>query len=411
MRSLPIYGHVPEGESIAVTRKGFRLFFLLGALFAVVIMPVWLLTLRGMASPAEGYWAFTIWHTHEMVFGFTVAVIAGFLLTAVSNWTARETATGGWLVGLAAVWGLGRVVMSLGMSRGLSPIAIALADLAFIPALGVAIGRPILATKNRRNLVMLALLGLLFVGNVLMHADALVGGPFAGLQRRAVLFSVDLVILLTSIITARVVPMFTKNALKGEASPDSIRSSKALDVMVALTLGSLAIVDIATNGEGLSAKLARGLSVLGGLSIIVRASGWFARPILKHPMLWILHAGHGFIALGLLLRAASPLLDVPESIGTHALTVGAIGSLTLGMMARVTLGHTGRSVHEAPPLVILGFVGVVVAALVRLGGFFVPTHYALTLLVAGGLWTVAFGLFLAAQGRMLVRPRIDDKPA
>lgn len=404
-RSLSLHGAVPEPAApprFALAAKGFRPFFLGAGLFAASVVPLWLLVLSGRVSPSP-YLDPTSWHAHEMLFGFTTAVIAGFLLTAVGNWTGRETVVGAPLVGLALLWALGRVVM---LAPGALPKGVpAVVDLSFLPLLAVAIGRPLIATRNRRNLVMLGVLGALFVANLVVHLDALdVLGP--GSASRAHQVALDVVTLLLLLIAARIFPMFTKNG----TGLDTIRSQPRLDLAVVLAMGALTALDaVAHLSRPLSLAAGLGAGLVGALAL-ARSRNWGARASLSIPLLWVLHAGHLWLALGLGLRAVSSLGWLASSLATHALTIGAVGGLTLGMMARVSLGHTGRAL--APPrLMGWAFAAVNVAALARvLGPLALPERYLATVTAAGVAWTAAFVAFVALYAPVLWSPRVDGKP-
>ncbi len=401
-RGLPVHGaEVPERTSRprwAVAAKGFRPFFLLAAAFGAAFVPLWLGVLGGALRPG-GPLAPAVWHAHEMVFGFAVAVIAGFLLTAVGNWTQRETAVGAPLLALAALWTAGRVAMLL---PDAFPRAVTAAvDLAFLPALGVVLARPLVAARNRRNYVMLAVLAALFVANVVVHLDAL--GQAPGAARGACLFGLDVVVLVILVITGRVLPMFTRNATGAE----TIRSRPRLDVATVAAMAAVALVD-AVRPES---AVAAGLAGVAGVLAIARAWGWRTRLVLRHPLLWVLHVGYAWVPGGLLLRLVARLdADVPASLATHALTVGAVGSLTLGMMARVALGHSGRPL-VAPRPMSLAFAAMGLAAVARVVAPLVaPGAYFAELVVAGSLFSGAFVVYLLVYAPMLVTPRADGKP-
>lgn len=398
--SLPLVGRAPDpaAGTAPFASKGFRPFFLLAGGFAALLLPIWLLTLAGFVAPARYFDAIT-WHAHEMIFGFTMAVIAGFLLTAVGNWTGRETLVGTPLLATSALWVAGRVAIAAGgwLPRGVP----ALIDLAFAPVLIVAIARPLWATRNRRNFVMVAVLLALWAGNLLVHLEAL--GLVQGWSRRALLTSIDVVVLLTVIITGRVVPMFTKNTT-GAAT---VRGRPALDrVAIAAMLATL-LLDTTTTEP----RLAGAAAGLTALALVVRAWSWGTRHTVRVPLLWILHAGHAWLVIGLGLRAVAAFTSaVPAVLATHALTVGAIGSLTLGMMARVALGHTGRPL-AASPAVTAAFVLLTLAAVVRVGGPLLDlTLYSATVYAAGILWTLAFAIFVVVYAPVLTTARVDGKP-
>jgi uncharacterized protein involved in response to NO len=334
-----------------------------------------------------------------MVFGFSVAVVAGFLLTAVGNWTKRETLVGSPLLGLAALWVFGRVAVT---GAEIFPRWLpAIADLAFLPALIVVLGRPLVAVNNKRNLVIVAILAALFIANLTIHLDAL--GMLPGWRRRGCLIAVDIVVLLIGIIAGRTFPMFTRNA----TGLSSIRSIPILDALTVGAMALLVILDAAAPDLAFTAIVSGIAGALGA----ARTTRWGARHSLGTPLLWVLHAGYLWVPVGLALRAISALAGgIPASIGTHALTVGAIGTLTLGMMSRVALGHTGRML-AASRLVVASFVLVTSAAIVRVSGPLVGVaYYRTTVFTAGALWTGAFAFFLFAYARVLVSPRVDGKP-
>jgi uncharacterized protein involved in response to NO len=401
-RSLLLHDAPNKGassiDSLPLLAKGFRPFFLLAACYAVVMVPLWLAVLNGKLAPSS-YLHPVVWHAHEMIGGFVTAVIAGFLLTAVGNWTQRETATGAPLAGLSLLWFAGRLAMLFAdvLPRGVA----AAVDLAFLPVLGVVLARPLVAAKNRRNFVMLAVVAALFVANVVVHLEGLALLPL-GSARLASSFSVDLVVLLILLIGGRVFPLFTRNAT-GVAS---IRNIPWLDRSCTVAMVALLVADVVAPHS-----LAPTLAGVVGLLAAARAVHWGMRHSLRDPLLWVLHVGYAWLVIGLLLRGSAGVFGAPiPSVATHALTVGAIGTLTLGMMARVSLGHTGRLL-VAPSAMTAAFVAITLAALARvLGPWLVPEQYLVGLVAAGAFWVLAFGVFLAAYSAMLCRPRVDGRP-
>lgn len=401
-RSLPLHGELRAPEKparFALAAKGFRPFFLLAALFAVAIVPLWLLILAGQVA-GSSYLDPVTWHAHEMIFGFALAVIAGFLLTAVGNWTQRETLIGGPLLALASLWFLGRIAMT---SAGAWPRAlVAGVDLAFLPVLIVVLARPLVATRNRRNFVMLAVLGGLFVANAIVHLDAL-GWVSPGSGRRACLVGIDLVLLVIAVIAGRVFPMFTRNATQVA----SIRSIRWLDYASLAAMAALLLADMVLPASALTAAVAACASLLAAL----RARHWGAEHSLRQPLLWILHAGYLWLVVGLALRALGDFgSPIPSSLAWHVLTVGTIGALTLGMMARVALGHSGRPLEPAPAMTwAFGAINAAVIARVFVP-WWRPTWYFAGLVMAGLLWALAFLIFFTVYAPILVSPRIDGKP-
>jgi len=392
-------GTPPSPRSAAIFAKGFRPFFLVAAAFAAAMVPVWLLVLNGELASSP-YLDPSVWHAHEMIFGFVVAVIAGFLLTAVANWTQRETLVARPLAMLVGLWLAGRVGITLSalLPRGLP----ALLDLAFLPALMLGLGRPLIAAKNRRNFVMLGILAGLLLANLIVHLEAL-GLAAPGSARRASLVSIDLILLMITIISGRVYPMFTRNA----SGAQTIRSLPRLDAASVVAMALLAAATVTQPGRNLTGALA----VVAGLLSAARALHWGAIYSRREPLLWILHAGHAWLVIGLLLRGAAALgARFPDSLATHALTVGAIGSATLGMMARVSLGHSGRMLVPPAPMKA-AFAAVNVAAAVRVvGPLLLPAHYLGSLIIAAALWSIAFGMFLVVYAPILSRARLDGRP-
>lgn len=388
-RALPLHGMLPdpaERPRFAVAGKGFRPFFFGAAVFAALIVPLWLGVLGG-AIESGTYLDPVAWHAHEMVFGYAVAVIAGFLLTAVANWTQRETLTGMPLLALVALWALGRVAMLVKLPFGVAAVV----DLSFLPALAVAIGRPLVATRNRRNLIMLGVLAVLGAANVAVHLEALGFGHSA---HHALRVGLDVIVFLMLVIAGRVIPMFTRNA----TNVASIASIPALERLTIASALALVVVDIALP----ESRYSNAMAGVCAMFAAARAFRWGTIHTRSHPLLWILHLGYAWIPVGLAMRA----LALPNA--AHALTVGAIGALTVGMMARVTLGHTGRRL-ESSSMTVLSFGAIGLAAAARVFLPLVTADYHRALIIAGLFWTLAFVFYLGAFARPLFRPRPDGK--
>ena len=382
---------------LPLLENGFRPFFLLGASFAVLAVPLWLLALRGGVQPGGALGAMQ-WHAHEMLFGFSGAIIAGFLLPAVSNWTGRETATGWRLAALAGLWAIGRVAMFCAgeLPRWAPPLL----DLAFLPLLTITCAVPLLAARNRRNYGFIGLLSGLWLASGFAHFAALRGD----LERVRIAhhFALDLIVLMMVLVTGRIVPMFTRNA----THLDWVRTVPSLERGSIAAVLLLTVANIWPNVPALSA----GLSAVAALLLLARMRFWGSRRTGKDPLLWILHVGCLWLPLGLLLRAASALTPlIPEGSSLHALTAGGIGSLTLGMMARVSLGHTGRLL-AAPRVMTPAFVFLLAAGLVRVAAPLLPgSQYLPALVLATVAWSIAFALFLSAYWSILVSRRADAR--
>jgi uncharacterized protein involved in response to NO len=274
-------------------------------------------------------------------------------------------------------------------------------DLAFLPALTIVLARPLVAARERHTFVIPPVLLALFAANVVVHLEPL-GVLAAGSGRHACLVAVDVVVFVILAIAGRVFPVFTRNATGVEC----IRSSRVLEASTLAGMAMLAMLD-AVIAESRAAAVVSGTV---GILAVARAWHWRTARVARHPLLWILHVGYAWVPLGLLLRAVAAFFPVvPSSLATHALTVGAIGSLTLGMMARVALGHTGRPLVASQPMA-WAFAAATLAACARvLGPLLLPGAYLLTLIVAGGLWTAAFLGYLAVYAPILSRPRIDAR--
>ena len=374
--------------------KGFRPFFFVAAIYAVLVLPLWLAALTGNYQPG-GDFPPMYWHGHEMLFGFTMAVVGGFLLTAVSNWTKQVTAIGAPLAFLVVLWTAGRAAMLFGDL--LPQVLIAALDLAFIPALAVAIGRPLIASNNRRNYAFLPIMGMLFTANLVCHLDAM--GITQGLAGRALTVAVEFILVI--IITGRIVPMFTRNGL----GVKDLRSMPALDKAAALGMAAVGLLDAVGVTE-----VGAVVAAVTALFAILRMRFWGTAQTFGNPLIWVLHIGSIWIPIGLTLRAFGPMLGLPATAATHAFTAGAIGTLTLGMMARVSLGHTGRKL-VASTAMALGFTLVTLGATIRVVTAIVGGTSTVHGALAGGtLWALGFAIYLVLFSPVLFAIRPDGKP-
>ncbi|MBK5965158.1 short-chain dehydrogenase [Thiocystis minor] len=382
-------------NALPVLALGFRPFFLAAGLAAMLSVTVWLAILSGL-WPQPSHLAGTIWHAHEMLFGYLAAVIAGFLLTAVRNWTGMATASGAGLAALVGLWLAGRIAPWLGQP----PLLVALIDLAFFPALALVLWRPLWHGPNPVNRVFLAVFAGMTLAGALVHLDAL--GLLAGGATRGHRLMLDLVVLVMLLVSGRVMPFFIKSAL-ADARP---RVFPVLERLVFIVAVGLLIGDFVQP----LGQLAGGLALVLGLLQLVRLTGWHDRQIWTTPMLNVLYVGLLWLALGLILDGLPAFTGMTPRGALHALTVGAIGVVTLGMMARVAVGHTGRPM-QAAPLTLVAFVLINLAAVLRgLAPLLTPANYQ-TWLMAGGLcWILSFGLFLWVHAPMLLNPRPDGRP-
>ena len=379
---------------------GFRPFFLGSAVWAAIGIPLWLAIYDG-GNSLPSLLPPLIWHVHEMVFGFAAATVAGFLLTAIPNWTGRMPLQGWPLAILVLLWAAGRAGILLSAVIG-APTA-AVADLAFPAAFLGIVAREIIAGRNWRNLPMLVALSLLLIGNLLVHLDAIGIADTAELGNR---IGVATLLMLISLVGGRIIPSFTRNWLtknRPEVSPPlpESRVDHAVLGVTALALVSWAVApDAVVTAWG---------TIIAGSAISLRMSRWQGHKTVREPLLLILHVGYGWLAAGLLLFGLDEFLDLlPTTAALHALTVGAIGTMTLAVMTRASLGHTGRPLVAGSGTQAI-YALVTLAALLRVLSPLAGAQMMIILWAAGTLWTAAFGSFAILYGRVLTQPRATGR--
>ena len=377
--------------AFALFYLGFRPFFLLGALFALLLIGHWLGAFQSGWTPTY-FQAGVFWHAHEMLFGFSLAIIAGFLLTAVRNWTNVQTPFGWTLAGIVAVWLIARILPFIPQVPG---SLIALMNLGFPVLVALGIGVPIVRSGNHRNLIFVGALVGFFIAALLVHLQ-LMGITTATLQTGLHL-SLYLVVLIIVVIGGRVIPFFTE---RGIGDVTCHRTSWLEKALIPLTVAWLVCQLL------LPGIIAAGLSLLLAVLQLIRLAGWYQKALWKHPLLWILHGGYGFIVLGFFLQAAAQFGVLNPSIALHAFTVGGIGGLTLGMMARVSLGHTGRPL-QVTRMIQIAFICMLLGAVLRIGVDLLPVPYYTALHISGGFWMLAWLLFLIRYVPILIKPRAD----
>ena len=377
----------------ALFALGFRPFYLLAALFAALAVPVWVASLAGHGWPTS-YLDALAWHQHEMVFGFALAVITGFLLAAVRVWTGRSTPSGLPLALLAAHWLAARVLMLTGPGwLG------ALVDCAFPFVVAAVLARPIIAARDRRNYFVPVLLTALGLADVCFHLSTL--GLIAAPASRAVQGALYLIVILLIVMTGRVVPVFTANALK----QSKLRRSAALD-RAALALSVIALACALTGlGGWLTAAPAYGAAALHA----ARQAGWAPLATRRRPILWILHLSHAWIPLGFVLLGLAAFGIVNATAALHAFAVGAISGTIVGMITRTALGHTGRPL-AAGGAETAAYVLIFAAALLRVAAALIAAAYLPLLVASAALWSAAFAVYFIAYAPHLARPRLDGKP-
>lgn len=397
---LNIQDSTPSRQSIAVFNLGFRPFFAAAAVHAVVAMLVWMCIYLFGAQPLPAELPAVAWHAHEMIYGYSMAVIAGFLLTAVRNWTGVQTLHGLSLALLFTVWALARLAPFVNLPGG--RYVMALLDLGFVIFLLIAVVTPIVRVKQWRQLGIASKLVLLGLGNAWFYAG-LLGWSGSGI-RAGLYMGLYLIIALILTMGRRLIPFFTE---RGVDHPVALKNRRWLDITSLLLFVLFLVLDVFTGSRQAAALTA---VVLFGLHA-VRLYGWFTPAILRHPLLWSLHAGYGFIVAGFALYAAAVYFGVSPFLSVHAFAVGGLSVITLSMMARVSLGHTGRNVRQPPKAVVYILLTLSVAAVIRV---FLPLldleHYRLWIAGSQIFWILAFAGFLVVYFPILLRPRIDGQP-
>ena len=374
----------------ALFAYGFRPFFLFGALHAGAMILVWMCVFTGAFAVPTAF-APRDWHVHEMLYGYVPAVVTGFLLTAIPNWTGRLPLQGGPLVILFLAWLAGRVAVTFSATIGwLFALAI---DGGFLLLVAAAAAREIIAGANRSNLRVVLLVGLLAAGNIAFHLEA----HFSGAADTSARVGLAVVIMLIMLIGGRIVPSFTRNWLARE-NPGRLPVPFGRFDMVAIALGAAALALWIV----LPQATVTGLALLAaGALHATRLGRWAGDRAARERLVLILHLGYAFIPVGFVLTGMAALDLAPAAAGIHALAGGAIGTMTLAVMTRASLGHTGRALVASRATQAI-YAAIVLAALLRVAAAIAPAQAMLLLAIAGLLWSAAFLGFGAAYGPMLL---------
>ena len=379
--------------AFALWQLGFRPFYLLASVFAALSIPIWVLQVSGRlgAGPIAG----PLWHAHEMLFGFALAVIVGFLFTAGRNWTGQPTPTGPALMALCALWLAARLL-------ALTPFAVAaaFADVAFPLAAAAGLAIPFWKARNRRNYFFVGLLLVLAGASAAMHLNRLGWIALPGWAGLAL--ALDVVLFILCVMGGRVIPMFTNNGVPGaQASRDPRLEMTALGLIVAL-----ALADVAGAPDWLLAAVAGSAAIAHGGRWLL----WQPWRTGRVPLVWVLHAAYLWIPLHLALRSLAALGLASPSLAAHALTTGAIGGLVIGMMTRTSRGHSGRPLR-ADRVDVACYLLVLIGGAVRVGlPLVAPALLMPAVQLSALLWSAGFGLFAVRYWPMLSRARADGKP-
>lgn len=384
----------------ALFNYGFRPFFLLAGLYAFIITPVWLYFYAHHGVPFGALPAM-YWHSHEMLYGFVFAAIAGFLLTAVPSWTGARGFAGKPLLLVVGLWLAGRAAMA---TVGDVPFWLtAAAELALAPALAALLIPPLFRSQNR-NTPLIAVLGVLWLIDAaflvaLKNGDGILAG-------RTMTLAVDFVLVLVTVIGGRIVPAFTANALRRRGEAVDIVSRPWLEIAVIGAMIAIAVVDVfAPDG-----KVSGALAAFAAAAHALRLSGWRSFNTRGESILWVLHVGYAWLPIGLALKACWLLSAAPWAMKwQHALTMGVFATMILAVMTRASLGHTGRPL-VVPRTITIAYAMLTLGVLARVfGGAFSPSHYLLAITLAGLAWIISFFIYLLVYTPILVGPRADGK--
>lgn len=373
-------------------RLGFRPFYLLAAALAATSVPLWMARYFGL-MPQLSHVDLN-WHMHEMIFGFAIAVIVGFLYTAGRNWTGLWTPRRGLLAAIAGVWLAGRAAMLLA-----DPLPAALVDLAFLPVAAWPLYQVLKRSGNKRNMFLVVLLGLLAITNLGFHAARL--GWLAMAPAHPVHAAIMIIVIIEAAIGGRVIPMFTANAVRGVKTVVNQRRDR---ITLALTAGAGLAWAFALPGP-----MVAGIAIAAAAAQATRLAGWKPFCTLRNPLLWILHASYAWLAIGLVLLGLAALGVVSTSAAFHVLAIGSMAGLIIGMMTRTTLGHTGRPLAAGRSETLM-YALVQAGVLARLAAALGPVEWRdAALVLAAACWTAAFSLYLLVYAPYLCRARIDGK--
>jgi uncharacterized protein involved in response to NO len=383
-------------EGPALLSYGFRPFFLFGSLYAGLAILAWLPMFHGELELATAF-APRDWHIHEMLYGYLPAVITGFLLTAVPNWTGRMPLQGVPLLVLVLAWVAGR--MAVTTSAWIGWQSAALVDNAFLLLVAAAMAREIVRGRNWRNLKVLIALGVLTIGNIVFHIEAnVLGAADYGIR-----FGIAATMMLIMLIGGRIIPSFTRNWLARENPGRLPASFGRFDVVSMAAAGCallawVAVPDLPVTGAAL---------IIAGLLQAMRLGRWAGERTWRDRLVLILHVAYGFVPLGFVLSGLASLGLISSGAGIHAWTGGAMGVTTLAVMSRASLGHTGRALVATAPVQLL-YGLIVAAALARICAAIHPAWSSMLLHVAGAAWAAAFVGFALAYWNVFTRPRVKS---
>ncbi|KIL98778.1 NnrS protein involved in response to NO [Paramagnetospirillum magnetotacticum MS-1] len=402
MATIPLMEPVYKGSRGPVFfAAGFRPFFLFAAIQAAVMLPVWLLAFAGIL-PVPANWNPVVWHSHAMVFGLGGAAVGGFLLTAVPNWTNSHHVSGRPLMALFGLWLAGRAAVAL--AGILPPLLVAAIDLGYLPLLAYLLAKPLIQAGKWRNIVFLPILGVLWLAGMCAHIEALTG-HVAGLK--GVTLGIFILLLMIAIVGGRIIPSFTQNWLRMQGRPVDVAPVGWIE-----SGGAGGIVALAGLAQVLlpSSPLAGGTLLLAALVHAWRLSGWHGLKVVSSPILVILHVGYAWMVLGFALLGLSAFIaSLPPSAALHALTAGAIATMIMAVMSRAALGHAGHPLVVSK-LTVWAYGLISAGALLRVVAPVIPDGMMVLTMMGGGVWTLAWLLYVVVYFPICTRPRADGRP-
>jgi uncharacterized protein involved in response to NO len=383
---------------------GFRPFFLGAGVYAVIAMVIWIAWLitqqpAWLAPPGSPF----AWHAHEMIFGFAIAAVAGFLLTAVPNWTGALPLSGRPLLFLFVVWVAGRVAM---LGAGVLPVVVVAAvDLAFVPLLAVLAARQLFVKPAPRNFIFLILLAVMTAANAVYHAA--VAGLVSVDDAAPVRVGLLVVVLMVAIVGGRIIPAFTHNWLHQNAPGSPMpRRYAFLDVAAVVSVALFAVCEILP----VPAVYMGSLAIAAALVNAARLMSWRGWAAWRAPIVWVLHIGYAWVVVGLAMAGTAAFLPaIPGSLAMHAFGTGAVGTMVMAVTTRASLGHTGRPLI-APPPIVWAYGLVILAALLRTFGILLIPGFSMSFLAAAAaMWIMAFALFVFVYAPILTSPRLTAR--
>jgi uncharacterized protein involved in response to NO len=378
-------------EGLAVLSYGFRPLFLLAGIFAVLSVGLWLPEFEGEISIPTTF-SPIVWHSHEMLYGYLVAAVSGFLLTAIPNWTGRLPFKGRPLALLAGLWLAGRIAIS--MSAYFGWIVTMLVDCSFLLAFVAVTSREVLAGRNFKNLKIVALVSVLLIGNLTFHLEV----RWSGNADYGIRIGIAGMLLLVMVIGGRIIPSFTRNWLARQADGRMPVAFNRFDVVV-IAISALALLGWVVSPD---AQVTSILLAAAGLVQLARLARWAGDRTWRDRLVLVLHIAYLFVPVGFLLLAASDKFGIAPSAGIHAWTIGTMATLTLAVMTRATLGHTGRSLNANRATQFI-YGSIVAAALLRIGAVLAVAQSQALLHLSALAWLLAFIVFATTYGPMLLQ--------